>query len=89
MPVEEIVAEIKKQERIINEAQKNKEQLYEQLLEANEKSFDLITVKQASKMLNVSVGLIYQKITSGDLKAQRIGSAIRLSKKAVEKLGGA
>ena len=89
MQIEEIVKEIKRQERIINDAQKTKAELYEQLLETNEKSFDLITVKQASKMLNVSVGLIYQKITSGELKAQRIGSAIRLSRKAVEKRGGA
>lgn len=88
MQIEEIVSQIRKQERIINDAQKTKEQLYEQLLEADEKNYDLITVKQASRMLNVSVGLIYQKITSGDIKAQRIGSAIRLSRKAVEKLGG-
>ena len=86
-PIEEIIKEIRKQERIINEAQKSKEQLYEQLLNNDDNCFDSISVKQASRLLDVSQGLIYKKINSGELKARKIGSTIRVSKKEVLKLG--
>lgn len=88
MPFEEIIGEIRKQEKIINEAQNVKEQLYKKLLDAEESSYDSITVKQASKILNCSVGLIYKKINCGELKAQKIGSAIRVSKMEVQAIGG-
>lgn len=86
--LEEIISKIKKQEQIINNAQKEKELLYRELLESEEKGCELITVKQASRLLNVSVGLIYQKINSGEFKSKRLGSAIRLYKSEIEKYGG-
>lgn len=82
---EEIIREIQKQERIINNAQKSKEELYQKLLSAKESNS--LTVKQASELLNCSVGLIYKKINSGELKAQKIGSAIRVSKTDLQKMG--
>lgn len=80
MPVEEIVTEIRKQEKIINEAQKAKESLYQQLLNSGTEDFDFISVKEASRILDVSLGTIYNRINSGELKASRIGTLIRVSK---------
>ena len=80
MPVEEIISEIRKQEKIINDAQKTKESLYQKLLNSGTEDFDLISVKEASRILGVSLGTIYNKINSGKLKTKRIGSVIRVFK---------
>ena len=80
MPVEEIVSEIRKQEKIINEAQKAKESLYQKLLNSGTEDFDLISVKEASRILNVSLGTIYNRINSGDLRSYKIGTVIRVKK---------
>ena len=80
MPVEEIISEIRKQENIINEAQKTKETLYQKLLDSGTEGFDLISVKEASRILGVSLGTVYNKINSGEFKAKRIGSVIRVFK---------
>lgn len=87
MPVEEIISEIRKQERIINDAQKTKESLYQQLLNAGTEDFDLISVKEASRILNVSLGTIYNKINANELRTKRIGSVIRVFKSDILKLG--
>ena len=87
MPVEEIISEIRKQENIINEAQKTKESLYQKLLNSGTEDFDLISVKEASRILGVSLGTIYNRINSGELKSKRIGSVIRVSKSDILKLG--
>ena len=80
MPVEEIVSEIRKQEKIINEAQKVKESLYQKLLNSGTEDFDLISVKEAARILNVSVCTLYNKINAGQLKTKHIGSSIRVYK---------
>ena len=87
MPVEEIISEIRKQERIINEAQKTKESLYQKLLNSGTEDFDLISVKEASRILGVSLGAIYHWINSGELKSKRIGSVIRVFKSDILKMG--
>ena len=87
MPVEEIISEIRKQEKIINDAQKTKESLYQKLLNSGAEDFDLITVKEASRLLNVSLGTIYNRINAGELKTKKIGSAIRLFKSDILKIG--
>lgn len=79
-PVEEIISEIRKQERIINDAQKTKESLYQKLLNSGTEDFDLISVKEASRILGVSLGTVYNKINSGEFKAKRIGTVIRVFK---------
>ena len=86
MPVEEIISEIRKQERIINDAQKTKESLYQQLLNAGTEDFDLISVKEASRILNVSLGTIYNKINANELRTKRIGSVIRVFKSDIIQL---
>jgi len=80
MPVEEIVSEIRKQEKIINEAQRTKETLYQKLLNSGTEDFDLISVKEASRILDVSLGTIYNQINSGYLRTKKIGSVIRVYK---------
>ena len=87
MPVEEIISEIRKQERIINDAQKTKESLYQKLLNAGTEDFDLISVKEASRILNVSLGTVYNKINANELRTKRIGSVIRVFKSDILKLG--
>lgn len=87
MPVEEIISEIRKQERIINDAQKTKESLYQKLLNAGTEDFDLISVKEASRILNVSLGTIYNKINANELRTKRIGSVIRVFKSDILQLG--
>ena len=87
MPVEEIISEIRKQEKIINDAQKTKESLYQKLLNSGTEDFDLISVKEASRILGVSLGTVYNKINSGELKARKIGTVIRVLKSDLLKLG--
>lgn len=86
MPVEEIISEIRKQEKIINDAQKTKESLYQKLLNSGTEDFDLISVKEASRILGVSLGTIYNKVNSGELRTKRIGSAIRVFKSDILKI---
>ena len=86
MPVEEIISEIRKQEKIINEAQKAKESLYQKLLNSGTEDFDLISVKEASRILNVSLGTIYNRINSGDLRSYKIGTVIRVKKSELLKV---
>ena len=80
MPVEEIITAIRKQEEIINEAQKTKESLYQKLLNSGTEDFDLISVKEASRILGVSLGTIYNRINNGELKSFRVGTVIRIKK---------
>ena len=83
MPVEEIIKELKKQDRIIDEAQKQKKELYAQLESAGKEDYDWISVQAAAKLIDVSVYTIYNKINSGTLKTKHINSAIRVSKKEI------
>ena len=80
MPVEEIITAIRKQEQIINEAQKTKESLYQKLLNSGTEDFDLISVKEASRILGVSLGTIYSRVNSGELRSFKIGTVIRVYK---------
>ena len=80
MPVEEIITAIRKQEQIINEAQKTKESLYQKLLNSGTEDFDLISVKEASRILGVSLGTIYNRVNSGELWSFKIGTVIRVYK---------
>ena len=83
MTVEEIVDEIRKQEKIINEAQKAKELLYQKLLDVGSEEFDYISVKEAARIVNVSVAFIYNKINIGKLTPKYFGSLIRVRKSEV------
>lgn len=83
MPVEEIIKELKKQDRIIDEAQKTKRELYTQLENAGKEEYDWISVQAAARLIDVSVYTIYNKINSGSLKTKRINSSIRVSKKEI------
>lgn len=78
MPVEDIVGEIRKQERIINDAQKAKDRLYDELLAAGSKGYELMSVKEAARLLGVGVSTVYSRVNSGSLRAKRIGSSVRV-----------
>lgn len=83
MPVEEIIKELKKQDRIIDDALKAKKELYAKLETAGKEDYDWISVQAAAKLIDVSVYTIYNKINSGTLKTKHINSAIRVSKKEI------
>ena len=68
MPVEDIIAEIRREEKIINEAQKRKEVLYDKLLKSSDDDFDFVSVKEAARLLDVSLGTIYNQINSGKIR---------------------
>lgn len=80
MPVEDIILEIRKQDRIIDEAQKAKRILFEELETADE---EWISAKKAASLLSVSIGVIYNKINSGELETKNIGSTKRVRKSQV------
>lgn len=80
MPLEEIIRELKKQDKIIDEAQQAKRNLYAQLDNAD---CEWISVQTASKLLGVSVGTIYNKINDGSLTVKNILSAKRVKKSEV------
>ena len=83
MPVEEIIKELRRQDKVINDALITKQSLYEQLVKAGTEDFDWITVQTASKILGVSVGTIYNKINTGELNTKHINSSVRVSKKEI------
>ena len=83
MPVEEIIKELQRQDKVITDALVNKQSLYEQLAKAGTEDFDWITVQTASKILGVSVGTIYNKINAGELNTKRIKTSVRVSKKEI------
>ena len=83
MPVEEIIKELSRQDKVIADALSIKQSLYEQLAKAGTEDFDWITVQTASKILGVSVGTIYNKINAGELNTKRIKSSVRVSKKEI------
>ena len=83
MPVEEIIRELKKQDKIIDEAQKTKRELYQKLESCGKEEYDWITVQAAAKLIDVSVCTIYNKINSGALKTKHINSSVRVSKKQI------
>ena len=83
MPVEEIIKELKKQDRIIDDAQKVKKELYAKLESAGNEDYDWITVQTAARLIDVSVCTIYNKINARALKTKHIGSAVRVSKQEV------
>lgn len=83
MPVEDIIKEIQKQDKIIDDAQKVKRGLYEKLESAGSEDYDWISVQVAARLINVSVYTIYTKINNGKLKTKHIGSSIRVRKSEV------
>lgn len=83
MPVEEILKEIKRQDKIIDEAQKAKRSLYEKLENAGSEDYDWISVQSAAKLIDVSVCTIYTKINNGKLNTKHICSSVRVSKSEV------
>lgn len=83
MPVEEIIKDMKKQDKIIIDALKEKQKLYEQLASAGNEDYDWISVKQAARILDISEGVIYYKINNGELQTKRIKSAIRVRKSEI------
>lgn len=86
MPVEEIIKEIKKQDAIIDGAQAIKKGLYQKLLDAGTEEFDLITVKEAARILDVSLATIYSKINNGQLRTRHICSSVRVYKSEILKI---
>jgi excisionase family DNA binding protein len=55
-------------------------------LNSGTEDFDLISVKEASRLLDVSVYTIYNKINAGELQTKRIGSVIRVYKSQLAKI---
>lgn len=77
---EEIIQEIKRQDKQIDECQSKKRELFKMLEEADD---DFISVKSAARMLDVSEGTLYNRINSGILKSKRIGAVLRVRKSDV------
>ena len=86
MPVEEIIKELKKQDKIISEAQKEKMKLYELLENAGAEEYDWITVQAAAKIIGVSICTIYNKVNAGELETKHIKSAVRVRKSEILKI---
>lgn len=74
MPVEEIISEIRKQDDLIRDAMKKRDELLHQLEETDSESYDWMSVKKAAEVLQVSLGMIYKRIDKGDLQVKYIGS---------------
>lgn len=83
MPVEEIIKELKRQDKIIGDALNIKRDLYERLEKAGTEDYDWITVQSAALILGVSVGTIYNKINSGKLQTRHIESSVRVRKSQI------
>lgn len=74
MPVEEIISEIRKQDDLIRDAMKKRDELLHQLEETDSEYYDWMSVKKAAEVLQVSLGMIYKRIDKGDLQVKYIGS---------------
>lgn len=83
MPVEEIIKELKRQDKIIGDALNIKRELYERLEKAGTEDYDWISVQAAAQILGVSVGTVYNKINNGKLQTRRIESSVRVRKSQI------
>lgn len=86
MPVEEIIRQIEEQKEIITSAQKKQDELIKTLYKANDKEWDLISVKKAANKSGLSASTIYRFINSGKLKCIHKGSLKYVSNSELEKL---
>lgn len=82
-PAEAIIDEISRKGKAIESLLGEIATLTKQL-QADNTDWDWISVKNASRMCDVSVGTIYAKINRGELKTKRIASKIFVSKKELE-----
>ena len=83
MPVEEIIKELKRQDKNIGDAFNTKRELYEQLEKAGTEEYDWISVQAAAHILGVSVGTVYNKINAGKLQTRHIESSVRVRKSQI------
>lgn len=86
MPVEEIIKELDEQSRLIESAQKKQKELMNQLISANDKDWDLMSVPKASQKSGLSISTIYRLINSGKLKCVHKMSVKYISSKELESL---
>lgn len=73
MPVEEILTKIDKQRESILLALYETDKLVKELKDSNVEQYDWISVKEASKLMDVSVNAIYNKINLGYLDVKHFG----------------
>lgn len=73
MAVDELIDEIDRNQRIVDEANKRIRELTEKLRQSPFDGYDLVPVKDAAEKIGVSVCWIYQQINAGKLKAVKKG----------------
>lgn len=86
MPVEEIIKELDEQTKLIESAQKRQKELMNQLISANDKDWDLVSVPKASQKSGLSISTIYRLINSGKIKCFHKMSVKYISCKELEEL---
>lgn len=78
--VEELLAEYKKQREAAREAMRRQDEILAQIVAANDKEWDMITVQKASLKSGLSVPTIYRYVNAGRLKkVEHKGSRIYVS----------
>jgi hypothetical protein len=71
---EDIFSELKKQQALINNANKRIKELMTDLEQLDSLDWDWISVRKGADMLDISVSILYRKIENGSLNVRRIGS---------------
>lgn len=74
MPVEEILEKIELQRKVITVALNETDRLVKELGKSHFEEYDWISVKEASRLLDVSINVVYNKINAKELDVKYIGS---------------
>ena len=82
MTVEELLKQYKHEQHTINLAQKRQDEIIEQILNAKDRQWDMITVRKAAMKSGLSIPTIYRFINTNKLKiVQHKGTSIMVSEK--------
>lgn len=86
MPIEELINEYEKQEKIILSALKNQKEILAQIESSKDEEYDWISVKSAAQKLEISLPVLYNKINKGELSVKYIESKKYVKKSELFKI---
>lgn len=86
MPIEEIVEKIEVQKQVIQNALNETDRLVQELSNSHYQEYDWVSVKKASKLLDISVNVIYNKIKDGKLEIKTIGTKKYVKRSEIVKI---
>ena len=82
-PVTELINELKALDREELDIQRRRGELLKAIEDSDSESWDWVSVRDASRIVGMSVGYIYTKINSGSLETRHLGRCVFVRKSQV------